>query len=70
MTIYGMASFIALLALGALSVSAAALPACPARSAAQVLLIAEDTPGQPPTPQHPPRMRKSAIWRPKQSSLA
>ena len=50
MTTYGMASFIAPLALGALSVSAAALPAARLVQPAQVLLIAEDAPSQPPDP--------------------
>ena len=45
MTTYG---FIAPLALGALSVSAAALPAARLTQPTQVLLIAEDTPSQPP----------------------
>ena len=48
MTTYGMTSFTALLAFGALSVSAAALPGARLVQPAQVLLIAEDTPGQPP----------------------
>jgi hypothetical protein len=47
MNIYGV-SFIAPLALGALSVSAAALPKDRPSHPAHVLLIAEDTPSQPP----------------------
>ena len=48
MTNYGLARFIAPLALGALSVSAAALPAARLTEPAQLLLIAEDAPNQPP----------------------
>ena len=48
MITYGMASFIAPLALGALSVSAAAFPAARLTQPAQVLLIAEDAPAQAP----------------------
>jgi hypothetical protein len=48
MITYGMASFIASLALGALSVSAAALPAARLTQPAQLLLIVEDAPDQPP----------------------
>ena len=50
MITYGMASFIAPLALGALSVSAVALPAARLVQPAQVLLIAEDAPSQAPDP--------------------
>jgi hypothetical protein len=47
MTIYGMASFIVPLALGALGMSAAALPASRLTQPTQLLLIAEDAPSQP-----------------------
>jgi hypothetical protein len=48
MTTYRMASFIAALAFCATSVSAAALPASRLTQPAQLLLIAEDAPNQPP----------------------
>ena len=48
MTLYGKVSFIAPLALGALCVSAVALPASRLTHPTQLRLIAEDAPSQPP----------------------